>query len=173
MEFLCTLNVTYTGIDYRFFGKEYSSSWKDLSLLLGFDAQCVVDVDSAIQDFDKVKFWREISGKTDFFCPRTNDIRNPTLRFMHKWLAMTMFPRSSTRTVKIDELKLMYAMVKRRKISPVKFMMNQWLEVFTLVADVKCTSLVTRIATNMGLLYTSLLTLIIEPCLYIDFEYFW
>lgn len=38
MEFLCTLKITDTGVDFRFFGKEYSSSWKDLSLLLGFDA---------------------------------------------------------------------------------------------------------------------------------------
>ena len=47
-------------------------------------------------------------------------------------------------------------------------MMNQWFEVFTLVGDVECSSLVTRIATNMGLLHTSLLSLI---RLYIDFEY--
>ena len=87
---------------------------KDFSCVLGFDAQCVVDVDSAIQDFDKAKFWREISGKTDFFHPRTNDIHNPTLRFMHKWLGMTLFPRNDTRTVRTDDLKLMYAMVKRK-----------------------------------------------------------
>lgn len=109
IEFLGTLKVTDMGVDYRFFTKEYSSSWKDLSLLLGFDAQCVVDVDSAIQDFDKVKFWRKISGKANFFCSRTNDVHNPTLCFMHKWLGMTMFPRSK------DELKLIYAMVKERK----------------------------------------------------------
>jgi len=72
--------------------------------------------------------------------------------------------------VRIDELKLMYAMVKRRKISPVKFMMNQWLEVFTLVGDVDCTSLVTQIATNMSLLHTSSLSIITKARLYIDFE---
>ena len=47
-------------------------------------------------------------------------------------------------------------------------MMNQWFEVFTLVVGVECSSLVTRITTNMGLLHTSLLSLI---RLYIDFEY--
>ena len=26
MEFLCTLKITDTGVDFRFFGKEYSSS---------------------------------------------------------------------------------------------------------------------------------------------------
>jgi len=34
-------------VGYRFFGKEYSTPLKDFSLLMGFDAQCVVDVDSA------------------------------------------------------------------------------------------------------------------------------
>ena len=112
------------GVNFRFFRKEYSTTWKDFSLLLAFDAQCVVDVDSAIQDFDKTKSWREISRKTDCFRPRTNDIHNPTLRFMHKWLGMTLFPRNDTRTVRTDDLKLMYAMVKRKKVSPVKFLMS-------------------------------------------------
>ena len=171
MEFLCTLNITNPGVNLRFFGKEYSTPWKDFSRLLGFDAQCVVDVDSTIQDFYKTKFWREIFGKTDFFHPRTNDINNPTLHFMHKWLGMTLFPRNDTRTIRTDDLKLMYAMVKRKKVSPIKFMMNQWLKVFTLVGDVECPSLVTRIATNMGLMQRSFVSLITE-CPYIDFEYF-
>jgi len=71
----------------------------------------------------------------------------------------------------IDDLKLLYAMVKRN-ISPIKFMMHQWLEVFTLTGDVKCTSLVTRIAQNMGLLNNALISFIDEQRLYIDFEYF-
>jgi hypothetical protein len=79
-----------------------------------------------------------------------------------------MFPRNDTRTVRIDDLKLMYAMVKRKKVSRVRFMMNQWLEVFTLVGDIECTSLGTQIATNMQRSFLSLITK--RP--YIDFEYF-
>ena len=71
---------------------------------------------------------------------------------MHKWLGFSLFPRNDFRTVRIDELKLLYAMVKRRKVSPVKLMMKQWKEVFELKGDVGCTSLVTRIAQNLGLL---------------------
>jgi len=85
---------------------------------------------------------------------------------------MTLFPRSDTRTVRADDLKFMYAMVKKKKVSPVKFMMSQWLEVFILVGDVECTSLVTRIATNMGLMQRSFVLFITEHP-YIDFEYFW
>ena len=71
---------------------------------------------------------------------------------MHKWLGFSLFPRNDFRTVRIDELKLLYAMVERRKVSPVKFMMKQWKEVFELKGDVGYTSLVTRIAQNLGLL---------------------
>jgi hypothetical protein len=73
--------------------------------------------------------------------------------------------------MRIDDLKLMFAMAKRKKVYPIKFMMNPWLEVFTLVGDVECTSLVTRIATNIGLMQRSFLSLITEHP-YIDFEYF-
>ena len=71
---------------------------------------------------------------------------------MHKWLRFSLFPRNDFHTVRNDELKLLCAMVKKRKVSPAKFMMKQWKEVFKLKGDVGCTSLVTRIAQNLGLL---------------------
>ena len=71
---------------------------------------------------------------------------------MHKWIGFSLFPRPDFRTMRVDDLKLLYAMVKRRKVSRVKFMMNQWKDVFDLTGDVECTSLVTRIARNLGLL---------------------
>ena len=107
-----------------FFGKDFSIPRKNFSELLGFHAQCVVDVDTAIQDFDRTKFWREISKELTCYCPHTNEIHHPTLRFMHKWLGFSLFPRNDFHTVRIDELKLLYAIVKRRKVSPIKFMMK-------------------------------------------------
>ena len=38
LEFLCTLQITDTGVKFRLFGKEFSSPWKDLSWLLGFNS---------------------------------------------------------------------------------------------------------------------------------------
>ena len=84
----------------------------------------MIDVDTAIQDFDRTKFWREISKELISYCPHTNEIHHPTLCFMHKWLGFTLFPRNDFRTVRNDELKLLYPMVKRRKVSPIKFMMK-------------------------------------------------
>jgi hypothetical protein len=63
-------------------------------------------------------------------------------------------------------------MVKRRKVSPIKFMMNQWKEVFELKGDVECTSLVTSIAQNLGLLDNASISPIDIPHWYTDHEYF-
>ena len=92
---------------------------------------------------------------------------------MHKWLGFSLFPRNDFRTVRIDELKLLCAMVKRRKVSPIKFMMKQWKEVFELKGDVGYTSLVTRIAQNLGLLENASVAYIEDiDRWYIDYEYF-
>ena len=72
----------------------------------------------------------------------------------------------------MDDLKLLYALVKRRKVSPIKSMMRHWLEVFSLTGDVECTSLVTRIACNLGLMDNVLVSYIDTEHWYIDFEYF-
>jgi hypothetical protein len=60
------------------------------------------------------KFWREISKELICYHSRTNEIHRPTLRFMHKWLGFSLCPRNDFRTMRNDELKLLYAMVKRR-----------------------------------------------------------
>jgi hypothetical protein len=64
-------------------------------------------------------------------------------------------------------------MVKRRKVSPIKFMMKQWKEILELKGDVGCTSLVTPIAKNLGLLNNASVAYIDDiPRWFIDYEYF-
>jgi hypothetical protein len=75
--------------------------------------------------------------------PQCNDIQNTTLHLMHKWLALTCFPTDDVWPVRIDELRIIFAMVNKIKISPVKSMIKQWLENFTMVGAVECTSLIT------------------------------
>ena len=120
----------------------------------------MIDVDTSIQDFGRMKFWREISKELTCYRPRTNEIHHPTLRFMHKWLGFSLFPMSDFRTVRNDELKLLYAMVKRTKVSPVQFMMKKLKEIPDLKGDVGCTSLVAHIAKNLGLLKNASVTYI-------------
>jgi len=91
---------------------------------------------------------------------------------MDKWLGFSLFPRSDFCTVRNDELKLLYAMIKRKKVSPVKFMITQWLEITGLKGDIGCTSLVTRIAKNLGLLESAYITYIDVPHWLIDYDYF-
>jgi hypothetical protein len=134
------LQTTDSKVTFRLFGKDFFVPWKNFSELLRFLAQCIVDVDTAIQDFDRTKFWQEISKELTCYRPRTNEIHHSTLRFMHKWLGFSLFSRNNFRTIRNDKLKLLYAMVKRRMVSPVKFMMKQWIEILELKGDVGCTS---------------------------------
>ena len=91
---------------------------------------------------------------------------------MHKWFVFSLFSKSDFHTLRNDELKLLYAMIKRKKVSPVKFMMTQWLEIQGLKGDVGCTSLVTRIAKNLGLLENAYVIYINVPRWLIDYDNF-
>ena len=51
-------------------------------------------------------------------------------------------------------------------------MINQWKDVFELMGDVECTSLVTRIAQNLGLLSNASIPYIDIDRWYIDYDYF-
>ena len=45
IQFLFTLVETDTGVSFRFFGKEFVMSWRDLSTVLGFHHKCSADVE--------------------------------------------------------------------------------------------------------------------------------
>ena len=81
-----------------------------------------------------------------------NDIQNPTLCLMHKWVAITLFPRDDPRPLRNDELMILYAMVNKIRVSPAKAMVKQWLTSFRMTGPIECFSLVTRIVSNMGTL---------------------
>src|SRR5688572_12925876 len=89
IQFLCTLQEADDGISFCFFLREYQLSWMNLILLLGFHRKCIVDFDKTVCDFNHHSFWASISDQVVVgkFSPRCNEIHNPTLRLMHKWLA--------------------------------------------------------------------------------------
>jgi hypothetical protein len=66
IEFLCTFQLTQTGVYFRLFTQEYCLTWRNLSDLLGFPANTCLDLTEALKDFDMHKFWIEIS-KEPFF----------------------------------------------------------------------------------------------------------
>ena len=90
---------------------------------------------------------------------------------MHKWVALTCFPRDDVRTIRMDALCILYAMVNIIKIAPVQKMVRQWLGNFRMVRPVECTSLVTRIATSLGVLNWAQITYISTPRPKIDLAY--
>ena len=106
-----------------------------------------------------------IHGK---FAPWCNDIQNPTLCLMHRWVAITLFPRDDPRPVRNDELKILYAMVNKIRVSPAKAMVKQWLINFRMTGPIECTSLVTRIISNMGILEGSPVPFIEDDRVLID-----
>jgi hypothetical protein len=89
IEFLCTLRITESGVYFRLFTHEFYPTWRELSNLLNFPNNILLDLDDALEDFEKHKFWTEISKHSVFNSHRTSDIEHPTLRFFHKCLGFT------------------------------------------------------------------------------------
>jgi hypothetical protein len=129
IEFLCTLRTTESGVYFRLFKQEFYLTWRELSDLLNFPSNISVDIDEALGDFEKHKFWIEISKHTVFYSHRTSDIEHPTLRFFHKWLGFTFFPRDDTSKVRMADLQLIYAAIKKIKVSHVRLLVAHWLVV--------------------------------------------
>ena len=51
-----------------------------------------------------------------------------------------------------DELMILYAMDNNIRVSPTKAVAKQWLTNFRMMGPIECTSLVTRIVSNIGIL---------------------
>ena len=89
---------------------------------------------------------------------------------MHKWLAITLFPRDDV-PVRNDELLILYAMVNKIKISPVQVLVKQWLSNFKMTGPIECTSLITRITTRVGAIEGNFIPFIEGDRAYIDEAY--
>jgi hypothetical protein len=142
------------GITFHLFEKEYFLTWKNLTSHLGFNAKCSIDLCYSLKGFNHHKFWRVILGQNVVakFQPHNMNIHHPTLRFMHRWIAMTLFSRQDICFVYHAKMQLLYAMLKKTKVALVKEMFNHWLETIKASTVITCTSLMTRIATNIGVL---------------------
>ena len=122
IQFLCTLQEVENGVYFRLFGMYYFLSWKTFASHLDFNKCWPISLEQACRGVNHHEFWGQVSGQVvhAMFAPWYNDIQNPTLRLMHKWLAITLFPRDDVRPMCNDELIILYAMVNRIKISPAK-----------------------------------------------------
>jgi len=173
IQFLCTLREVDAGVSFRLFGVEHYFNWRNFSHLLGFSVRLPVSLAKACRGFDRLEFWDLISGQVVHgkFAPWCNDTQNRTLHLMHKWVAITLFPRNDPRPVRNDELMILYALVNKIRISPAQAMVKQWLTNFRMTGPIECTSLVTRIASNMRILDGNPVPFIEEPRVMIDEAY--
>jgi hypothetical protein len=81
---------------------------------------------------------------------RFSDIHNPSLRFLHRWMSFMLFPMAELHSVTTPELKCLFAMVKRIKYTPVADIADYFKNVHKISGPIDCTSMVTRIAMNLG-----------------------
>jgi hypothetical protein len=173
IEFLCTLQLTELGVCFRLFTEEFTLTWRNLSDLLGFPSIAPIDIDAALGDFDTHRFWTAISREPYLHAHCTGDIEHPTLRFLHRWLGATFFPRDDKSKVRVADLQLMYAAVKKVKVSPVCLLVHHWLSVPNYkVGDVAICSIITRIATSLNLIKGYSLDFIGEHRDIYGFDYF-
>jgi hypothetical protein len=101
-----------------------------------------------MRNFNKVEFSDAISGK--FTRLKFSDTHNPSLRFLHRWMSFTLFPMAELHFVATPELKCMFAMVNRIKYTPVADIVDYFKNVHKMSGPIECTSMVTRIAMNLG-----------------------
>jgi hypothetical protein len=129
------------------FRKSFGYDFSCFSELLDFSRSCLPE-SIAIRNFIKVEFSEAISGKSARL--RFSDIHNPSLRFLHRWMSFMLFPMSELRSITTSELKSLFAVVHRIKYTPVADIVDYFKNVHKMLGPIECTSMVPRIAMNLG-----------------------
>jgi hypothetical protein len=101
-----------------------------------------------MRNFNEVECSDVISGKSTRL--RFSDIHNPSLRFMHRWMSFMLFPMAELSSIATPELKCLFAMVNRIKYTPVADIVDYSKNAHKMSGPIKCTSMVTWIAMNLG-----------------------
>jgi hypothetical protein len=151
LEFLMTFETIEKNrksfVKFRLFRKSFDCDFSCFSELLDFPKSWLPE-SSAIRNFNKVEFCDAISGK--FTRLRFSDIHNPSLRFLHRWMLFTLFTMVESHSVATLELKCMFALVNRIKYTPIVDILDYFKNVHKMSGPIECTSMVTRIAMNLG-----------------------
>jgi hypothetical protein len=160
-EFLMTLGTEKrsagTFINFRLFNTEFSVSPKRFAELLGFHPNCSL---SEPQGYSMTNFWSEICGEFARGKHSITKIHNPSLRLLARWVSLILFPRSEVRCSPNEDLKCLYAMVKKKRYAPVHDIVRHWSGMHATNSYITITSFVTRIASNLGLLENAQLSYI-------------
>jgi hypothetical protein len=95
--------------------------------------------------------------------PRINLIHSPTLRFLYWLISGMISPRVEFRTVRVDELQCLFAIINKIKLAPVVSMVEHWRTMATRTGKIEITSLVTRIVAYLGALAGAQVTYLDTP----------
>jgi hypothetical protein len=134
-------------VKFRLFQKSFGCDFSHFSKLIDFSKSCLPE-SSAMRNFNKVEFSDAISRK--FTRLRLSDIHNPSLRFLHRWMLFMLFPTVELHSVATPDLKCLFAMVNRIKYTSVADIVDYFKNMHKMSGPIKCTSVVTRIAMNLG-----------------------
>jgi hypothetical protein len=106
LEFLMTFETVENNrksvMKFRLFRKSFGCHLSHFSELLDFSKSCLPE-SSPTRNFNTVEFSDAISGK--FAWLRFNDIHNPSLRFLHRWMSFVLFPMVELCFVTTPKLK--------------------------------------------------------------------
>ena len=120
-EFLMTLQVeeptTGMTIHFHLFDTEHVLTERKVSNLLGCSSRCSLADEPAV--CNARNFWEEICGEDVIVKYSITKIHNPTLRFLACWISLIMFPHADARCATSEDLKCLYAMVKKLRYAPV------------------------------------------------------
>jgi hypothetical protein len=173
LEFVMTFEIVENGrkcfMKFCSFGKSFGCQLSHFSELLDFSKSCLPE-SSAMRNFNKVEFSDAIYGKSIRL--RFSDIHNPSLRFLHRWMLFTLFPKVELRSVATPEHKCLFAMVNRIMYTPVADIVDYFKNVHKMSGPIECTSMVTRIAMNLGCLEMANLAYIEGDVPILSFDHF-
>jgi hypothetical protein len=106
LEFLMTFEIveknTMSFVKFCLFRKSFCCEFSLFSELLHFSKSCLPE-SSGMRNFNKFEFSDVISEK--FTRLRSSDIHNPSLRFLHRWMSLTLFPMAELCSVATPKLK--------------------------------------------------------------------
>jgi hypothetical protein len=153
LEFLMTFEIVEKNkesfVKFHLFGKSFGCDFSHFSELQDFSKSCLPE-SSAMRSFNKVEFSDAISGKSTRL--RFSDIHSPSLRFLYRWMSFLLFPLVDLRSVATPEIKCLFAMVNRIKYAPIADILDYIKNVHKMSGPIEYTSMVTRIAMNLGCL---------------------
>ncbi|KAI5401002.1 hypothetical protein KIW84_065730 [Lathyrus oleraceus] len=135
-EFLCSFRYsTPVGVSrttctvyFRMFNKDYTFSQGHMANIFSFphgdEYACQAPLERE-WEANALDFWRLLTGKTtsDWEGLKATAIQNPTIRYLHRILAKTIFGRENNGNLNSRDLFLIFCALSATKVNPTSFLL--------------------------------------------------